>query len=131
MDTGNTETAIPSSDILVLKVVNEHIVDVDLRAVYGSISDHGEVSLVDTASQETFPPVHERDTVVTEAPLSNNLIGTNGDGQVMYGGHLLYYYNNDAPPATFGQGKDNNWFLLDESGGFLQEVSGATEKTNL
>lgn len=107
-------------DILVLKVVNDHIVDGDSRAIYGSISDHGEISAVGVASQEAFSPVHERDQVVTEAPLSDNLIGTNGDGQIMYNNHLLYYYENDAPPATFGNGKDNMWYLLDENGDYLQ-----------
>lgn len=118
-----TPSATPpdNPEVLTLTTVDnlnygQIIVDGTGRAVY-LLSDDTEETSTCTVCPAEFTPVLARDRIDTLNGLDENLIGVNGSNQVLYNGHLLYYYVPESTPGhVLGQNKDNKWFLLDPQG---------------
>lgn len=95
-----------------------HIVEGDGHAVYAYTQDaDSETSTCTGSCLASWRPVLALDNVVTNG-LDDGLIGVNGDGQILYNGHLLYYYISDLPNEVTGQGV-SGFFLLDQTGSLV------------
>lgn len=95
--------------------VGNYLVDGGGRTVYMSILDTGEDSHTSTVTQ--WSAVQARDTVSAGKDLDESKLEVNGSEQVLYNGHLLYYYAGDSAPGDKnGEGIQSQWYLLDAEG---------------
>jgi predicted lipoprotein with Yx(FWY)xxD motif len=119
--------AIPSSDggPARVEVSNGHLVDGAGRSLYLFERDDGGESYCTDACAAVWPPLETNSAPQGGGAVAGSALGTivrgDGDRQVTYHGHPLYYYAADAskPGSTRGQEVDQfgaEWYLLAASG---------------
>ncbi len=109
-----------------------YVVDSDGRAVYLFTKDDNGQSACTDACAQAWPPVLAQSATVNGQGLDQAQIGTivrpDGQTQVTYNGHPLYYFAKDANPgATTGEDVhafDGEWYLITPSGDKLEPKNG-------
>jgi predicted lipoprotein with Yx(FWY)xxD motif len=129
-DTSPTPTpsftdTLPNTTVLTTTTIEPTgtvLVDGAGRPLYVYLLDKdSEVSTCVVLCPGTYAPVMADDTVVAQGGVDENLVGVGGDGQVIYNGHLLYYYLLDTAGSTpSGVTTD---FLLITPGGSTKGIS--------
>ncbi|HET6635604.1 MAG TPA: hypothetical protein VFH77_11355 [Streptomyces sp.] len=100
------------------------LVDARGRTVYLFEADTSGRSSCSGSCAKAWPPVTVTSTPQAGGKAQQNLLGTttrgNGDKQVTYNGHPVYYYKGDTKPGdTKGQGLDQfgaKWFVVTPAG---------------
>jgi len=100
------------------------LVAADGRTLYLFTADTSKTSACYGACAGAWPPLLAKGTVVAGNGLKGSLLGTvkrkDGTLQVMYAGHPLYFFANDAKAGqTKGQGSrtfGGRWFVLSPAG---------------
>ena len=123
--------AIPSSDgnptslHLTSSAHGRFLVDGKGRALYLFEKDDGSESYCHGACAAVWPPLETKSGPRAGSGLDSAALGTikrdDGDLQVTYRGHPLYYYAGDAstPGRTKGEDSDQfgaGWYLVDADG---------------
>ncbi len=104
------------------------LVDGEGNSLYLFTNDTGQESTCTDACAEAWPAVTGQASVAGDA--DDSLLGTterdDGEMQVTYAGHPVYYFAADqAPGDTNGQGVGGVWFLIDPAGDAIEAESSA------
>ncbi|HWE81878.1 MAG TPA: hypothetical protein VG265_09525 [Gaiellaceae bacterium] len=132
--------AIPASSgtptVKLTKNAQAHfLTDGDGHTLYLFEKDSNGTSSCDGACASVWPPYEVDGKPTAAAGLQASQLATtkraDGDRQVTYDGHPLYYYAGDAskPGSTDGSAIDQfgaEWYLVSASGGLLVPATGAT-----
>jgi predicted lipoprotein with Yx(FWY)xxD motif len=119
--------AIPSSDggPATLKLDGRYLVDRQGHSVYLFEKDEDGESYCSGACAAVWPPLETSSAPQAGAGVDNAALGTtkrdDGDMQVTYRGHPLYYYAGDASTAGKTKGEDIEqfgaaWYLVGAQG---------------
>lgn len=119
--------AIPSSDggPATLKLDGRYLVDQQGHSVYLFEKDEGGESYCNGACAAVWPPLETSRAPNAGAGIQTAALGTikrdDGDMQVTYHGHPLYYYAADASKAGKTKGEDieqfgSSWYLVSGHG---------------
>lgn len=133
--------AIPSSDggPAALKLDGQYLVDSQGHSVYLFEKDEGGESYCSGACAAVWPPLETSTAPRAGAGIQHAALGTNkrpdGDVQVTYHGHPLYYYAADASTAdnTKGEGIEQfgaGWYLVGAHGQPVEPKSGSGSGSN-
>jgi predicted lipoprotein with Yx(FWY)xxD motif len=125
--------AIPSSDggPATLKLDGHYLVDAQGHSVYLFEKDENRESYCSGACAAVWPPLETSAAPKAGAGVQNSALGTikraDGDLQVTYHGHPLYYYAADAstPGKTTGEDVDqfgSGWYLVNRQGDPLESA---------
>jgi predicted lipoprotein with Yx(FWY)xxD motif len=104
------------------------------RALYLFAKDQGGESYCSGACAAVWPPLETRSTPHAAGGVDSAALGTikrnDGDRQVTYHGHPLYYYAGDASTAgrTAGEGLEQfgaAWYLVGAAGKAVEPASGS------
>jgi predicted lipoprotein with Yx(FWY)xxD motif len=127
--------AIPSSNggPVMLKLDGEYLVDARGQSVYLFEKDDGGESYCTGACAAVWPPL-ETSTATPQAGagIQSGALGTirrdDGDMQVTYHGHPLYYYAADASTPGKTKGEDveqfgSGWYLVNGHGDPVESAS--------
>jgi len=126
--------AIPSSDggSATLKLDGRHLVDKQGHSVYLFEKDESGESYCSGACAAVWPPLETSTAPQAGVGVQNAALGTirrsDGDMQVTYHGHALYYYAADAstPGKTKGEDVDQfgaAWYLVGAQGESVEPES--------
>ena len=125
--------AIPSSNggPAALKLDGRYLVDRQGHSVYLFEKDESGESYCSGACAAVWPPLETSTAPQAGVGVQDTALGTikrsDGDMQVTYHGHPLYYYAGDSQPgATKGQALDQfgaEWYVLAPSGSKIDEDS--------
>ncbi len=107
------------------------LVDAHGRTLYLFEADSSGTSTCSGGCAKAWPPVTATSTPKAGGEARQGLLNTttrnNGDKQVTYHGHPVYYYKGDAKPGdTKGQGLDQfgaKWFVVTPSGDAVKQKS--------
>lgn len=107
------------------------LVDARGRTVYLFEADTSDRSTCSGSCAKAWPPVTVTSTPQAGGKARQNLLGTttrgNGDKQVTYDGHPVYYYKGDSRPGdTTGQGLDQfgaKWYVVTPAGDAIKKES--------
>jgi predicted lipoprotein with Yx(FWY)xxD motif len=117
-----------------LKLDGKHLVDSQGRSVYLFEKDESGDSYCNGACAAVWPPLETSTAPRAGAGLQTGALGTvkrdDGDMQVTYRGHPLYYYAADAstPGKTKGEDVEQfgaGWYLLSSRGEPVESGSGS------
>jgi predicted lipoprotein with Yx(FWY)xxD motif len=134
--------AIPGSDggPATLKLDGKYLVDARGQSVYLFDKDEAGESYCTGACAAVWPPLETSATPRAGAGIESGALGTikrdDGDMQVTYHGHPLYYYAADAstPGKTKGEAIEqfgDEWYLVGASGNPFEQVeSGSNSGSN-
>jgi predicted lipoprotein with Yx(FWY)xxD motif len=128
--------AIPSSDggPATLKLDGKYLVDQRGQSVYLFEKDEGTESYCTGACAAVWPPLETSTAPHAGAGVQSGALGTikrdDGDMQVTYHGHPLYYYAADASTPGKTKGEDieqfgSGWYLVNTHGDPLEAQSGS------
>jgi predicted lipoprotein with Yx(FWY)xxD motif len=128
--------AIPSSDggPATLKLDGRYLVDGEGHSVYLFEKDEGGESYCSGACAAVWPPLETSKAPRGGAGIQDAALGTikrsDGDVQVTYQGHPLYYYAADAstPDKTKGEAIEQfgaGWYLVGADGKPVEPESGS------
>lgn len=129
---GTTETSDEGATVTVSTEDSEQfgpmLVDGEGNSLYLFTNDTGETSTCTDACAEAWPALTGPASVDGDA--DESLLGTterdDGETQVTYAGHPVYYFAADqAPGDTNGQGVGGVWFLIDPAGDAIEVESSA------
>lgn len=103
------------------------LVDSYGRSLYVYLPDEGGASTCYDECEKNWPPLLVRSTPSAGERLDPALLGTterdDGTTQLTYGGWPLYYYSGDATAGVyFGQGVNEQWYLVSETGEPLKDL---------
>ncbi len=112
------------------------LTDAEGRTLYLFVADSSKESTCYDACAEAWPPLTVSDKPKAGGDVKAGLLGTtkrqDGDKQVTYNGHPLYYYENDDEPGELtGQGLDQfgaKWWAVDASGNKVEGQADQQEK---
>lgn len=137
--------AIPSSDggPATLKMSSSShgrfLVDAQGHSLYLFQKDEGGESYCTGACAAVWPPLETAAMPHAGTGVDSAALGTikrsDGDMQVTYHGHPLYYYAADASTAGKTKGEDavqfgSGWYLVGASGKPVESASGSSSKSN-
>jgi predicted lipoprotein with Yx(FWY)xxD motif len=117
-EAGATTVAVADSRL------GDILVDADGRTLYVFTKDQGDQSACSGQCATNWPALTGSATAGAgvQAALLSTSTQANGDTQVTYDGHPLYYFAGDAKPGdTNGQGVGNAWFALTGDGQLVKE----------
>lgn len=128
--------AIPSSDggPAMLKLDGRYLVDQQGHSVYLFEKDEGGESYCNGACAAVWPPLETSKAPRAGAGVGSGALGTikrgDGDMQVTYHGHPLYYYAADASTPGKTKGEDieqfgAGWYLVSGRGEPVEPASGS------
>jgi len=128
--------AIPSSNggPATLKMDGKYLVDQRGQSVYLFEKDEDGESYCTGACAAVWPPLETSTAPSAGADIQNGALGTikrdDGDMQVTYHGHPLYYYAADASTPGRTKGEDieqfgSSWYLVNAHGDPLELKSGS------
>jgi predicted lipoprotein with Yx(FWY)xxD motif len=115
---GGTTVAVANSRL------GDILVDADGRTLYAFTKDQGDQSACSGQCATNWPALTGTASAGTgvQAALLSTSTQANGDTQVTYDGHLLYYFAGDAKPGdTNGQGVGDAWFAMTGDGQLVKE----------
>jgi len=126
--------AIPSSDggPATLKQDGQYLVDGQGRSLYLFLKDGTGESYCSSACAAVWPPLETSTAPRAGAGIQSGALGTikrqDGDMQVTYHGHPLYYYAADASTPGKTKGEDieqfgSGWYLVDLHGNPVEHTS--------
>jgi predicted lipoprotein with Yx(FWY)xxD motif len=126
--------AIPSSDggPATLKQDGRYLVDGQGRSLYLFLKDGTGESYCSGACAAVWPPLETSTAPHAGAGIQSGALGTikrhDGDMQVTYHGHPLYYYAADASNPGKTKGEDieqfgSGWYLVDMHGNPVEHTS--------
>jgi predicted lipoprotein with Yx(FWY)xxD motif len=133
--------AIPSSDggPAALKLsgstYGKYLVDNQGHTLYLFEKDEGGESYCNGACAAVWPPLETSSSPQASGGLDASALGTikrdNGEKQVTYHGHPLYYYAADASSPGKTKGEDvkqfgSTWYLVDAGGKSIEPESSGT-----
>lgn len=119
-----------------LEGAGAYLTDGQGRALYVLEGEEDEITCIDACADAWPPLLAEEGQASAAAPgLDESLLGTierpDGQRQVTYGGHPLYYYSQDSGPGTtMGQDVEDEWgewYLVTPEGEHLEEGSSENE----
>jgi len=123
-----TTTATQEAGATTVAVANSRLgdilVDAEGRTLYVFTKDKGDQSACSGQCATNWPALTGSATAGTgvQAGLLSTSTQANGDTQVTYDGHPLYYFAGDAKPGdTNGQGVGDAWFVLTGDGQLVKE----------
>jgi predicted lipoprotein with Yx(FWY)xxD motif len=108
------------------------LVDSEGMTVYLFTPDEGTESTCYGGCESAWPPVVAEGKATAGEGAMSSALGTtkrkDGTMQVTYEGHPLYTFSGDtAPGEANGQGDEETWFALDESGTAVKGEAAPTE----
>jgi predicted lipoprotein with Yx(FWY)xxD motif len=129
--------AIPSSNggPATLKLDVKYLVDQRGQSVYLFEKDEQGESYCSGACAAVWPPLETSTAPNAGAGIQSGALGTikrnDGDMQVTYHGHPLYYYAADASTAGKTKGEDieqfgSSWYLVSTRGNPIEPESGSS-----
>ena len=123
-----TTTAAQAAGATTVAVANSRLgdilVDADGRTLYVFTKDEGDQSACSGQCATNWPALTGTATAGTgvQAALLSTSTQANGDTQVTYDGHPLYYFAGDTKPGdTNGQGVGDVWFAMTGDGQLVKE----------
>jgi predicted lipoprotein with Yx(FWY)xxD motif len=133
--------AIPSSDggPATLKLDGQYLVDARGQSVYLFVKDQEGESYCSGACAAVWPPLVTSTAPNAGGGVQSAALGTikrsDGDRQVTYHGHPLYYYAADAstPGKTKGEAIvqfGSGWYLVNGRGDPVERVAGSGSGSN-
>ena len=128
--------AIPSSNggPAMLKLDGQYLVDRQGHSVYLFEKDEGGESYCSGACAAVWPPLETSTAPRAGAGIQAGALATikrdDGDMQVTYHGHPLYYYAADASTPGKTRGEDieqfgSGWYLVNRQGNPVEQTSGS------
>ena len=128
--------AVPSSDggPATLKLDRQYLVDGKGHSVYLFEKDEDGESYCNGACAAVWPPLETSTAPRAGAGIQDAALGTikrgDGDMQVTYHGHPLYYYAADASTPGKTKGEDveqfgSGWYLVNTQGNPVERSSGS------
>jgi predicted lipoprotein with Yx(FWY)xxD motif len=128
--------AVPSSNggPAVLKLDGQHLVDAQGHSVYLFDKDEDGESYCSGACAAVWPPLETSVAPTAGAGIQSGALGTikrdDGEMQVTYHGHPLYYYAADASTPGRTKGQDikqfgDEWYLVGARGDRVEPGSGS------
>jgi predicted lipoprotein with Yx(FWY)xxD motif len=137
--------AMPSSNGGPVKVkltsssYGRFLVDSHGHTLYLFAKDEGGESYCNGACAAVWPPLETRSMPHAAAGVNGGALGTikrdDGDTQVTYRGHPLYYYAADASTAGKTKGEDVDqfgagWYIVDSNGKAIEPESSSNSGSN-
>jgi predicted lipoprotein with Yx(FWY)xxD motif len=110
---GSATVAVASDDSL-----GDHLVGPDGRTLYLFARDDGTTTACTGGCAETWPPLVAASPSAGEGVDAGELSTADGiePDQVVYHGHLLYYFAGDEAPGDVNGTAIPDWFAVDPSG---------------
>ena len=115
------------------------LVDEQGHTLYLFQKDESKKSYCNGACASVWPPAEIDGTLAAAAGVSRTRLGTivrsDGDRQLTYAGHPLYYYAGDAskPDETYGEGIDQfggGWYVVSPGGKLVENGHGKSGGSN-
>jgi predicted lipoprotein with Yx(FWY)xxD motif len=132
VDTSNLDGRASTVTYATTQTGVKYLVDGTGRALYLFMNDTGPSSTCSGACATQWPPLSG--SVTAGMGLTGALTTSNradGTTQAVYGGHPLYYYQQDSGPGqTKGEGVNGSgglWYLVDPSGTAVTSLDGTPD----